>query len=73
MNWALVLLTAAGLQTVGVYDQQDVCERAASSWRKQDVKAGCIQQQSPEQAVAQMQRILKSMMQEVDNRSRPVL
>ena len=73
MTWVLTLLTAAGLQSVGVYDQQAACDRAAQEWRAQGVKAGCVQQQSPEAAVAQMQRLMNQMIQGVDNRSRPVL
>ena len=62
MNWALVILTASSLQTVGYYDRQNSCQTAAKEWRDQGVKAVCTQQMSPDQAVDIMQRMIKIML-----------
>lgn len=51
MNWVLLLLVSGNLQTVGFYDQQSACSQAAKDWQAQGVKAGCVQQESPERAL----------------------
>ena len=66
MNWVLVLITAGSLQSVGYYEQQSACQAAVKDANSQGVKALCVQQQSPEQAVAQMQRLMDQMIKGVD-------
>jgi hypothetical protein len=66
MNWILVLLTAGNLQSVGYYEQQSACQSAAKEWQSQGVKSGCVQQQTPEAAVAQMQKAMEQMIKGVD-------
>jgi len=66
MNWVLVLLTAGNLQSVGYYEQQSACQSAAKEWQSQGVKSGCVQQQTPEAAVAQMQKAMEQMIKGVD-------
>lgn len=73
MNWALILIVSGSLQTVGYYATEAECQAAVKSANAQGVKALCVQQQSPEQAVAQMQRLMDQMIKGIDNRSRPVL
>lgn len=70
MNWVLVLITAGSLQSVGYYEQQSTCQTAAKEWQTQGVKAGCVQQQSPEAAVAQMQRAMEQMIKGLDKTSK---
>lgn len=69
MNWALILIVSGSLQTVGSYATEAECSAAVKSANAQGVKALCVQQQSPEQAVAQMQRIMDQMIKGLDNRS----
>lgn len=61
MNWALVLVTAGTLQSVGYYDQKSQCQEAAAEWQRQGIKAGCVQQMSPEQVMSKMQVMIKTM------------
>lgn len=68
MNWALILIVAGNLQTVGTYTTEAECSAAVRAANAQGVKALCIQQQSPEQAVAQMQRLMNQMIKGIDNR-----
>ena len=66
MNWVLVLITAGSLQSVGYYEQQSACQAAVKEANLQGVKALCVQQQSPEAAVAQIQRLMEQMIKGVD-------
>ena len=59
--YSLVLITALGIQPVGNYANIAECQSAAKQWQAQDVKAGCVQQESPEQALAKMSQMLKAM------------
>ncbi len=63
MTWSLVLITAMGIQSVGQYSQEKDCQAAAKVWQTQQVKAGCVQQESPEQTIARMQQIFKTIME----------
>jgi hypothetical protein len=61
MNYALILILASNVQSVGVYADQPSCQKAAREFQAQNVKAACVQQETPEQAFAKMQSIMKSM------------
>lgn len=65
MNYALVLIIASNIQTAGIYGSEAACQRAAKEWQAQSVKAGCVQQESPEQAVAKMQSIMRIMLEQL--------
>ena len=67
MNYALILIIASNIQTAGIYNSAADCQRAAKEWQTQNVKAGCVQQESPEQAIAKMQSIMKLMMKEMND------
>ena len=70
MNWALVLITAGSLQTVGTYSVEADCQAAVKAANSQGIKALCVQQQSPEAAVAQMQRLMDQMIKGLDKTSK---
>ena len=70
MNWALVLITAGSLQTVGIFDDEAACKRSVKEANSQGIKALCVQQQSPEQVVAQMQRLMDQMIKGLDKTSK---
>lgn len=63
MIYTLVLVTAMGLQSVGTYNNADQCKVAAKEWQSQGIKAGCVQQESPEQAIAKMQTLMVNMIE----------
>lgn len=63
MIYALVLVTTMGLQTVGTYNNPDQCKVAAKEWQAQGMKAGCVQQESPEQIMLKMQTIMTTMIE----------
>ena len=65
MIYTLVLITTAGLQSVGTYNNVDQCKAAAKDWQGQGVKAGCVQQESPEQAVKRMQALMVNMISQL--------
>lgn len=65
MIYTLVLITAAGLQSIGTYNSADQCKTAAKEWQSQGVKAGCVQQESPEQAIKRMQAVMVNMISQL--------
>jgi hypothetical protein len=65
MSYALILIIASNIQTAGLYATATDCQQAAKEWQTQDVKAGCVQQESPEQAIAKMQSIMRTMMEQI--------
>lgn len=66
MNWVLILMTASGLQQVGLYDQQAACTQAAKDWQSQGVKAGCVQQESPERAMKKIAAVIAAAANAID-------
>lgn len=65
MNYALILIIASNIQTAGIYSSAAECQNAAKEWQAQSVKAGCVQQESPEQAIVKMQSIMKTMLEQM--------
>lgn len=63
MIYTLVLVTAMGLQSVGTYNNADQCKTAAKEWQSQGIKAGCVQQETPEQVMLKMQTIMTTMIE----------
>ena len=68
MMWALIIITASGLQSAGNYTNKELCDQAAKEWQKQAVKAACSQVESPEVAMQKMVSMMKSMMKSMDER-----
>ena len=68
--WALMIITATGLQTAGNYTNKDLCDQAAKEWQRQEIKAACSQAESPEVAMQKMTSMMKSMMKSMDERNK---
>jgi hypothetical protein len=66
MIYTLVLITAAGVQQLGMYDNPQQCSAAAREWQQQGIKAGCVQQPSPAEIMQQMTGLLVKMQKELD-------
>jgi hypothetical protein len=66
MIYTLVLLTAAGVQQLGMYDNPQQCSAAAREWQQQGIKAGCVQQPSPGEIMQQMMGLMNTMKKELD-------
>ena len=63
MIYALLLITATGAQTFGNYSNIKECESAAREFQRQEIKAGCVRQESQEESAARAQNMMKSFMQ----------
>jgi hypothetical protein len=68
--WALMIITATGLQTAGNYTNKDLCDQAAREWQRQEIKSECSQSESPEVAMQKMATMMKSMMKSMDERNK---
>lgn len=53
--YSLILILSAGVTTVGSYPNAGECQKHVAQFTQQNVKAACVQQQTPEDAVKQMQ------------------
>jgi hypothetical protein len=51
--YALILILGMNAQTVGNYSSVQECQNQAAQFVKQDIKAACVRQQSPEEAMGQ--------------------
>jgi hypothetical protein len=65
MIYALLLITVTGVQTFGNYSNIKECESAAREFQRQDIKAGCVRQESQEESAARAQNMMKNLMQMV--------
>jgi|688.fasta_scaffold249263_3 hypothetical protein len=67
MIYALLLITATGAQTFGNYANLSECQAAAREFQRQEIKAGCVRQESQEESAARdaarAQNMMKSFMQ----------
>jgi hypothetical protein len=63
MIYALLLITTTGAQTFGHYSNIKECESAAREFQRQEIKAGCVRQESQEESAARAQNMMKSFMQ----------
>ena len=70
MNWVLVLVLATGAVDKGTYSVEADCQAAVKAANSQGIKALCVQQQLPEAAVAQMQRLMDQMIKGLDKTSK---
>ena len=60
--FSLILITAMGIQPVGNYANISECQSAAKDWQSQGVKAGCVRQETPEQAAAKISQTFRLML-----------
>ncbi len=61
--WTVILILATGTQSVGQYSTLQACETAASKFQQQKVVAACVTQETPEQTLARMQVIMKTLIE----------
>jgi hypothetical protein len=62
----LILVLASGVTTVGTYADQATCQAQLTQFHRQNVTAACVQQQSPEQHLAQAQTMMRSFIRMVE-------
>jgi hypothetical protein len=60
--WTIAVIFASSVQNIGQFSSQADCERAVAQFQKPGVVAGCIQQATPEQSMAQAQRMMNQFM-----------
>ena len=58
--YSLILILSMGVQTVGTYATVQECQSNLTQFTKQDVKAACVRQQSPDEAMRQAQAMFKT-------------
>ena len=58
--WTIAIVLASSVQNIGQFATQADCDRAVAQFQKPGVVAGCIQQATPEQSMAQAQRMMNS-------------
>jgi hypothetical protein len=56
----LIIILATGITTVGNYQDQATCQVNLAQFHRQNVTAACVQQQSPEQSLAQAQAMMRA-------------
>jgi hypothetical protein len=60
--WTIAIVLASSVQNIGQFATQADCDRAVAQFQKPGVVAGCIQQATPEQSMAQAQRMMNQFM-----------
>jgi hypothetical protein len=60
--WTIAVIFASSVQNIGQFANQSDCDRALAQFQKPGVVAGCIQQATPEQSMAQAQRMMNQFM-----------
>lgn len=63
MIYSLIFVTATGIQSLGAYTSLTECQTAAREFQRQEIKAGCVRQESQEESMARAQTMMKSFMQ----------
>lgn len=58
--WTIAVILASSVQNIGQFSSQADCERAVAQFQKSGVVAGCVQQLTPEQSMAQAQRMMNA-------------
>ena len=61
--YALILVLGMNVSTVGSYANLQDCQTQAAQFTKQDVKAACVRQQSPDEAMKQAQAFFSGFQQ----------
>lgn len=60
MIYSLIFITATGIQSYGAYNSLPECQSAAKEFQRQEIKAGCVKQQSQEESMAKAQSMMQS-------------
>lgn len=64
--YSLIIIMAAGVTTVGTYQDQATCQAHLTQFHRQQVTAACVQQQSPEQNMAQAQAMMRAFVRMIE-------
>jgi len=64
--WTIAVIFASSVQNIGQFQTQTDCERAVAQFQKPGVVAGCVQQPSPEQSMAQAQRMMNAFINSME-------
>ena len=66
--WTIAVIFASSVQNIGQFANQAECDRALAQFQKPGVVAGCIQQATPEQSMAQAQRMMNQFMSSMNQK-----
>jgi hypothetical protein len=66
--WTIAVIFASSVQNVGQFATQADCDRAVAQFQKPGVVAGCVQQPTAEQSMAQAQRMMNQFMNSMNQK-----
>ena len=66
--WTIAIVLASSIQNIGQFSTQADCERAVKQFQQPGVVAGCVPQPTPEQSMAQAQRMMNQFMNSMNAR-----
>ncbi len=66
--WTIAVIFASSVQNVGQFSSQADCDRALAQFQKPGVVAGCVQQPTAEQNMAQAQRMMNQFMNNMNSK-----
>jgi len=66
--WTIAVIFASSVQNVGQFSSQADCDRALAQFQKPGVVAGCVQQATAEQSMAQAQRMMNQFMNSMNQK-----
>ena len=58
--YTIAIVLTSTIQTLGQFATKAECEQALAQFQKPGVVAGCVSQPTPEQSLAQAQRIMNA-------------
>jgi hypothetical protein len=61
--YTLILILGVNVQTVGSFTSAQECQAHVEQFVKQDIKAACVRQQSPEEAMDQAKAFFNQFQQ----------
>jgi hypothetical protein len=64
--WTIAIVLASSVQNIGQFSSQADCDRAVAQFQKPGVVAGCVQQPTPEQSLAQAQRMMNAFINSME-------
>jgi hypothetical protein len=64
--WTIAIVLASSVQNIGQFSTQADCDRAVAQFQKPGVVAGCVQQPTPEQSLAQAQRMMNAFINSME-------
>jgi hypothetical protein len=65
--YALILILATGVNSVGTYTDLASCQSQLSQFHKQNVAAACVRQESSDEVFARGQTMLKGFMRMIES------